>query len=390
MLLRLNSINPSSRLVARFSALALTLSLAACGGSNTTTTTTPNQTTGTQGAATTTPNAPSGAAQLISLEQPVALIGAGASFPAPLYQRWASDISGATKNLQIDYQSVGSGAGVERFVQGLVQFGASDVAMTDEEIAKVPNGVLLLPMTAGSIVLAYNVPDVAEVKLSQQNLIDIFLGKISNWNDPALATDNPGVTFPDLPIQVIYRSDGSGTTGVFTKNLSAMSEDWKNSVGEGKTVQWPVGIGGKGNEGVTAQISQTPGAIGYVEYGFAKSANLKTASLQNKAGSFVQANDESAAKTLEAVELPENLRAFITNPEGAESYPIVTYSWIMAYQKYDNPEMAKSVEALIQYGLTEGQKVSPQLGYVPLPPAVVKKVAAKADQISPDFTIKVE
>ncbi|OIP71059.1 MAG: phosphate ABC transporter substrate-binding protein PstS [Oscillatoriales cyanobacterium CG2_30_40_61] len=390
MLLRLNSINPSSRFVARFSALALTLSLAACGGSNTTTTTTPNQTTGTQGAATTTPNAPSGAAQLISLEQPVALIGAGASFPAPLYQRWASDISGATKNLQIDYQSVGSGAGVERFIQGIVQFGASDVAMTDEEIAKVPNGVLLLPMTAGSIVLAYNVPDVAEVKLSQQNLIDIFLGKISNWNDPALATDNPGVTFPDLPIQVIYRSDGSGTTGVFTKNLAAMSEEWKNAVGEGKTVQWPVGIGGKGNEGVTAQISQTPGAIGYVEYGFAKSANLKTASLQNKAGSFVQANDESAAKTLEAVELPENLRAFITNPEGAESYPIVSYSWIMAYQKYDNPEIAKSVEAVIQYGLTEGQKVSPQLGYVPLPPAVVNKVAAKADQISPDFTIKVE
>lgn len=386
MLFRLNSINPSSRFVARFSALALTLSLAACGGTNTTTTTAPTSTTGTEGGTNTT----SGAAQLISLEQPVALIGAGASFPAPLYQRWASDISAATKNLQIDYQSVGSGAGVERFVQGLVQFGASDVAMTDEEIAKVPNGVLLLPMTAGSIVLAYNVPDVAEVKLSQQNLIDIFLGKITNWNDPALATDNPGVTFPDLPIQVIYRSDGSGTTGVFTKNLAAMSEDWNSTVGEGKTVQWPVGIGGKGNEGVTAQISQTPGSIGYIEYGFAKSANLKMASLQNKAGNFIQPNDESAAKTLEFVELPENLRAFITNPEGAESYPIVSYSWIMAYQKYDKPEMAKSVEAMIQYGLTEGQKVSAQLGYVPLPAAVVKKVAAKADQISPDFTIKVE
>ncbi|WP_027254801.1 phosphate ABC transporter substrate-binding protein PstS [Planktothrix agardhii] len=384
----LNSIRSSSRFVARFSVLALSLSLAACGGSNTTTSTAPNATPGTEGAANNTP-APS-PAQLVALEQPVALIGAGASFPAPLYQRWASDISSGTKNLQIDYQSVGSGAGVERFVQGLVQFGASDVAMTDEEIAKVPNGVLLLPMTAGSIVLAYNVPDVAEVKLSQQNLIDIFLGKITNWNDPALATDNPGVTFPDLPIQVIYRSDGSGTTGVFTKNLSAMSEDWKNSVGEGKTVQWPVGIGGKGNEGVTAQITQTPGAIGYVEYGFAKSANLKTASLQNKAGSFVKATDESAAKTLESVELPENLRAFITNPEGAESYPIVTYSWIMAYQKYDKPEIAKSVEAMIQYGLTEGQKTSAQLGYIPLPAAVVKKVAAKADQITPDFTIKVE
>jgi phosphate transport system substrate-binding protein len=384
----LNSIRSSSRFVARFSVLALSLSLAACGGSNTTTSTAPNATPGTEGAANNTP-APS-PAQLVALEQPVALIGAGASFPAPLYQRWASDISAATKNLQIDYQSVGSGAGVERFMQGLVQFGASDVAMTDEEIAKVSQGVLLLPMTAGSIVLAYNLPDVGEVKLSQQNLVDIFLGKISNWNDPALATDNPGVTFPDVPIQVIYRSDGSGTTGIFTKNLTAMSEDWKNTVGEGKTVQWPVGIGGKGNEGVTAQISQTPGAIGYIEYGFAKSANLKMASLQNQAGNFVPPTDESAAKTLEAVELPENLRAFITNPEGAESYPIVTYSWMMVYPKYENPEIAKSVEAMIQYGLTEGQKVSGQLGYVPLPPAVVKQVAAKADQITPDFTIKVD
>ncbi|MBD2480458.1 phosphate ABC transporter substrate-binding protein PstS [Planktothrix sp. FACHB-1365] len=393
MLFRLNSINPSRQFVAKCSALALSLSLTACGGTNTTTTA-PNPTTGTQGTPTATnttaPNTTSGAAQLISLEQPVNLVGAGATFPAPLYQRWFSDIGGGTKNLQIDYQSVGSGAGVERFVQGLVQFGASDVAMKDDEISKVTNGVLMLPMTAGSIVLAYNVPELAELKLSQQNLVDIFSGKITNWNDPALATDNPGITLPDLPIQVVYRSDGSGTTGVFTKNLSAMSEDWKNSIGEGKTVQWPVGIGAKGNDGVTAQINQTPGAIGYVEYGYAKSANLKMADLQNKAGNFVKPTDAAAAKTLEAVELPEDLRAFITNPDGADSYPIVTYSWIMAYQKYDNPEVAKSVEAMIQYGLTEGQKISPELGYVPLPPAVVKKVAEKADQISPDFTIKVE
>ncbi|CAD5930035.1 Phosphate-binding protein PstS [Planktothrix tepida] len=394
MLFRLNSLNPSRQFVAKCSALALSLSLAACGGSNTPTTQAPSPTTGTEGTPTATnttaPNTTSGAVQLISLEKPVNLVGAGATFPAPLYQRWFSDIGAGTKNLQIDYQAVGSGAGVERFVQGLVQFGASDVAMKDDEIAKVTNGVLMLPMTAGSIVLAYNVPDLAELKLSQQNLVDIFSGKITNWNDPALATDNPGITLPDLPIQVVYRSDGSGTTGVFTKNLSAMSEEWKNSVGEGKTVQWPVGIGAKGNDGVTAQINQAPGAIGYIEYGYAKSANLKMADLQNKAGNFIKPTDAAAAKTLESVELPEDLRAFITNPEGADSYPIVTYSWILAYQKYDNPEVAKSVEAMIQYGLTEGQKISPELGYVPLPPAVVKKVAEKADQISPDFTIKVE
>lgn len=392
MLFRLSSLNRSRQFAAKCSVLALSLSLAACGGTNTTTA--PSPTTGTEPTSTATnttaPNASSGAAQLISLEQPVNLVGAGATFPAPLYQRWFSDISGGTKNLQIDYQSVGSGAGVERFVQGLVQFGASDVAMKDDEISKVANGVLMLPMTAGSIVLAYNVSDLAELKLSQQNLVDIFSGKITNWNDPALATDNPGITLPDLPIQVVYRSDGSGTTGVFTKNLSAMSEEWKNSIGEGKTVQWPVGIGAKGNDGVTAQINQTPGAIGYVEYGYAKTANLKMADLQNKAGNFVKPTDAAAAKTLESVELPEDLRAFITNPDGADSYPIVTYSWVLAYQKYDNPEVAKSVEAMIQYGLTEGQKISPELGYVPLPPAVIKKVAEKADQISPDFTIKVE
>jgi len=383
MLFRLNSINPSGRFVARFSVLALSLSLAACGGSNTTTPAANNTT-----SSTTTPDATS--AQLISLAQPVNLVGAGATFPAPLYQRWFTDISRGTQNLQIDYQSVGSGAGVERFVQNLVQFGASDVAMKDEEISRVGNGVFMLPMTAGSIVLAYNVPNVAELKLSQQNLVDILLGKITNWNDPVLATDNPGVTFPDLPIKVVYRSDGSGTTAVFTSNLSAMSEDWKNSVGDGKTVQWPTGIGARGNEGVTAQIGQIPGAIGYIEYGFAKTGGLTMADLQNKAGNFIKPSDESAAKALEYAELPENLRVFITNPEGAESYPIVTYSWILAYQKYDNPEVAKSVEAMIQYGLTEGQKISPQLGYIALPPTVVKKVAAKADQISPDFTIKVD
>ncbi len=398
MLFRLNSIYPSRSVVAKVSALALSLSLAACAGGNTNTTTTaPSPTSGgeatsatgstTNGTATT---GSTGAAQLISLEQPVNLVGAGATFPAPLYQRWFSDINGGTKNLQIDYQSVGSGAGVERFVQGLVNFGASDVAMKDEEISKVANGVLMLPMSAGSIVMAYNVPELNELKLSQQNLVDIMSGKITNWNDPALATDNPGVTLPDLPIQVVYRSDGSGTTGVFTKNLSAMSEEWKNSIGEGKTVQWPVGIGAKGNDGVTAQINQTPGAIGYVEYGYAKSAGLKMAALQNKAGSFIQPNDQSAAKTLEAVELPDDLRAFITNPDGADAYPIVSYTWMLTYQKYDNPEVAKSVEAMIQYGLTEGQKVSGELGYVPLPPAVVKKVAEKADAISPDFTIKVD
>jgi phosphate transport system substrate-binding protein len=263
--------------------------------------------------------------------------------------------------------------------------------MKDDEIQKVGDkGVMLLPMTAGSIVLAYNLPEVTgEVKLPRQVYTDILLGKITKWNDPKIAAANPGVTLPDQAITVVHRSDGSGTTGVFTKHLSAISPDWKSKVGDGKTVQWPVGVGAKGNEGVTAQIQQTKGAIGYVEYGYAKNNNLKFASLENKGGKFVTPNDQSAAKTLESVQLPDNLRAFISDPEGADSYPVVTYSWLLVPKKVADPEKAKALEAMVEYGLTDGQKVSSELGYVPLPKNVVEKVAAAADQISPDYKISV-
>jgi phosphate transport system substrate-binding protein len=291
----------------------------------------------------------------------------------------------------VNYQSVGSGAGVEQFTQNTVDFGASDVAMTDEEIAKVKKGVLMLPMTAGSIVLAYNLPGVEGLKLSRDTYVGIFLGKITKWNDPAIAKDNPDLKLPDKPITVVHRSDGSGTTGVFTKHLSAISPEWKSSIGDGKTVQWPTAgkfIGGKGNEGVTAAIQQNEGAIGYIEYGYAKNNNLTMASLQNKAGQFIAPNDESAAATLAAVELPTDLRAFITDPEGEKSYPIVTYTWILAYKKYDDPQKAIAMEGTIQYGLTKGQQQSAALGYIPLPASVVEKVAKAADQISPDYQIK--
>ncbi|NES08330.1 MAG: phosphate ABC transporter substrate-binding protein PstS, partial [Okeania sp. SIO2F4] len=246
-----------TRITAKVSAVALTIGLAACGGGD------------------------GGGGQ-------VSLVGAGASFPSPIYQRWFQDLSNSDSSLQVDYQSVGSGAGVERFTQELVDFGASDVAMKDEEIAKVGRGVILLPMTAGSIVLAYNLPDVSGLKLSREVYVDILLGKITNWNDPKIAEINPDLTLPDRAITVVYRSDGSGTTGVFTKHLSAISPEWKENVGEGKTVQWPVGIGGAKNDGVTAQIRQSEGAIGYVEYGFAKSAGLNMASLENSSGNYVE------------------------------------------------------------------------------------------------------
>lgn len=377
---------PPSRLISSLSILALTISLGACGGGTTTSDTGSTEGTGTETASEPTEKPP--------LQGNVALTGAGASFPAPLYQNWFVQLNSEIPELQVNYQSVGSGAGVEQFTTGTVDFGASDVAMKDEEIAKVSKGVLLLPMTAGSIVMAYNLPGVEGLKLSREAYVGIFDGNITNWNDPKIAEINPDLTLPDQPITVVHRSDGSGTTGVFTKHLSAISPEWETAIGQGKSVEWPTSkgkfIGGKGNEGVTAAIQQNAGAIGYVEYGYAKNNSLTMAALENQAGNYIEPTDASAEKTLDAVILPENLREFITDPAGDESYPIVTYSWILAYKQYDDPQKAIAIEAMIEYGLNQGQEASAQLGYVPLPPSVREKVAAAADEISPDYTIKVK
>ncbi|ERN41064.1 phosphate ABC transporter, phosphate-binding protein [Rubidibacter lacunae KORDI 51-2] len=332
-----------------------------------------------------------GAITELALSSNIALNGAGASFPAPLYQRWFQEFSNAQSELQVNYQSVGSGAGVEQFTQGTVDFGASDVAMTDEEMAAIERGTILLPMTAGSVVLAYNVPGVESgLNLSRDNYTGILLGEITKWNDPAIAADNPDVELPDQQITVVYRSDGSGTTGVFTKHLSAISSDWSEKIGEGKSVDWPTGVGAKGNEGVTAQITQTPGAIGYIEYAYAKLNEVPFAALENQEGNFILPSDESASLTLAAVELPDNLRAFITDPEGADSYPIVTYTWMLVYGSYEDPDTAKSIEATIEFGLNQGQDIAPELGYIPLPQNVRERVAAAADVLSPDYEIVVK
>jgi len=378
---------PSYRLVSLFSLLTLTLSLTAFGGGQNEAAT-PNATKAPTG------DQPAPTAINVDLKNNVSLTGSGASFPASLYHNWFVKLNEAVPKIQVNYQSVGSGAGVKQFTKNKVDFGASDVAMKDEEIAKVSKGVLMLPMTASSIVLAYNLPNVKGLKISQANLADIALGKISKWNDPKLVADNPDLKLPHSPIIFVHRSDGSSETGVFTKYLSAISPEWKSSIGDGKSVQWPTAkrkfIGGKGNEGVTAGIQQNVGALGYVQYGYAKFNYVTMANLQNKAGQFVQPDETSASETLATVELPENLRAFITNPDGEKSYPIVTYTWMLVFKKYDDPEKAKAMEAMIQYGLTEGQKQSAELGYVPLHATVVEKVAAAADAISPDFQISVK
>jgi phosphate transport system substrate-binding protein len=354
------------------SAAALAFSLTSCGGGTGAPTAT--------GGSTSSPA--SGASSPVVTEN-VTLSGAGATFPAPLYQRWFSDFNKTNPAVTVSYQSVGSGAGVKQFTSGTVDFGASDVAMKDEEIKAVPKGVLMLPMTAGSVVLAYNLPDLkAPLKLSREAYVGIFQGKIKKWNDPAIAKANPGVKLPDTAIKVVHRSDGSGTTAVFTKFLSAVSPDWKSSVGDGKTVNWPTGTGAKGNEGITAQIQQNQGSIGYVEFGYAKQNGLTFASLENKAKAYVEPSEQSAQATLSAVKLPDNLRAFIVDPEGKDAYPIVTYTWLLAYKTYDSPAKAKALKAVIDYGITDGQKVSSELGYIPLPPDVVTKVKAAADTIA--------
>ncbi len=312
---------------------------------------------------------------LAQAQAAMTLQGTGATFPAPLYQKWFTEYNKAHPDVEVNYQALGSGAGVKQFQQHLVDFGASDAAMSDEEIAAVPEGVVLLPMTAGAVVLAYNLPDLTQpLRLSRDAYVGIFLGKITQWNDPAIAKANPGVTLPATKIQPVVRSDGSGTTFVFTSHLSAISEAWKSGPGAGKSVNFPSAVAGKGNPGVAALVKQTPGAIGYVEYGYAIQTHMPMAALENKSGKYVMADLQSGKDALASVQLPANLRAWITDPAGSQSYPIVTYTWLLCYKKYKDPQKLETLKAVIDYGLDQGQGFSADLGYIPLPPNVIEAV----------------
>ena len=313
----------------------------------------------------------------------VKLQGAGASFPAPIYSKWFKNYSAAHPAVQIDYQSVGSGSGVKSFIDKTVDFGASDAAMTPEEIGRVDPalGVQLLPMTAGSIVITYNVPGVKDLKLSRKAYSGIFLGTIKKWNDPIIAKDNPGVNLPDAPINVVVRADSSGTTFVFSQHLSAISPDFAKSPGTSKMPNWPVGTRSKGNEGVTASVKTTPNSIGYIEYGYAKSQDMPMAILENKSGVFVPASTASGQAALASVQVPENLIVWVPDPEPKDAYPIVTYTWLLVNKKYDKSK-AGVLRDLLKYGLSDGQKDAEPLGYIPMPAPVVQKVGAAIDTIT--------
>lgn len=312
---------------------------------------------------------------------PVTLQGSGASFPAPLYSRWFKDFGAQNAAVRVNYQATGSGAGIKAFTAGQTDFGASDAAMTDAEIKEAKDNVLLVPVTAGAVVLAYNLPGVSELKLSREAYAGIFLGEIKSWNDPKIKATNPDAKLPAQTISPVHRSDGSGTTFVFTQHLSAVSEKWKKGPGTGTSVEWPGGVAGKKNDGVAALIAQTPGAIGYIEYGFAVSSKQPMASLENKAGKFVAPTLASAAAALKNVELPADLRAWVTDPTGDDVYPIVTYTWILAKKKYDDAAKGSAIKQLLKWCLSEGQKTSESLQYVALPEAVATRVSKAVDEI---------
>ena len=292
------------------------------------------------------------------------LDGAGATFPAPLYQAWFQTMAGETGN-QVNYQAVGSGSGVRQYIAGTVDFGASDGAVSDEK-QTIP--MVHIPMTGGAIVPAYNMPG-CEVKMTQTQLADVYLGKITNWSTFGCESKT---------IVPVFRSDGSGTTKGFTNSLSAFSPEWKENVGTGKAVKWPAGVGGKGNSGVAAQVKQVPGAIGYLNYGYVTGDKFQQVSLQNKAGNYVKANAETSAAGLSRIVLDDQLRGADANPAGANAYPIVSLTWVLAY-----PESKEGVKETLRYMLSEkAQAMSDGLGYVPLPEDLRQKALAAVETIN--------
>jgi len=314
----------------------------------------------------------------------VSLNGAGSTFAAPMIQRSFFEYAKLHPGVQGNYQSIGSGGGIKQFTDGTVDFAASDAAMTDEQAAKVSRGVLFVPFTAGSEVLAYNLPGVQSgLKLSRKVYTDMFLGKLTKWNDPQIAALNPGVKLPDIPVTIAHRSDGSGTTYIFTNHMSAISPEWKEKVGVNTAVSWPVGVGGKGNEGVTAQIQQTAGAIGYIEYAYAVQNKISFAQLENKSGNYIEANPKTASNSLSQIKLPENFRAFEPDPSGADSYPIVGFTWLLVYKTgYTDAKKLDTLKDFIKWGLKDGQKIAAeQLNYVPIPSSISDRVIAAIDQI---------
>jgi phosphate transport system substrate-binding protein len=307
--------------------------------------------------------------------------GAGATFPYPIYSKWFDEYAKVDPSVRFNYQSIGSGGGQKQILAQTVDFGASDGPMSDDNLAKAPGKLLHIPTVAGADVVAYNLPGNPALKLDGNAIAGIFLGQIKKWNDPKITALNPGVTLPDQEIVVVHRSDGSGTTYIWTDYLSKISPEWKTKVGTNTSVNWPTGIGGKGNEGVAGQIKQTPGALGYVELIYAVQNKMPYADVKNPAGNFVKPSLESVTAALATADIPDDFRFSMTNAPGQDAYPIAGATWLLVYQQQENAAKGKKLVEFLKWSLTDGEKMAKDLQYAPLPESVQQRVLKRIEEI---------
>ena len=305
------------------------------------------------------------------------LNGAGATFPNPIYSKWFSEYHKAHPDVQINYQPIGSGGGIRQLTAGTVDFGATDGPMTDEQLAQAKQKILHIPTVLGAVVPAYNVPGIGgDLKFTGEVLANIYLGKITTWNDAAIAKLNPGINLPAQQIVVNHRSDGSGTTFIFTDYLSSVNSEWRTAVGKGTSVKWPVGLGGKGNEGVAGNVRQMPGSIGYVELIYAVQNHIPYGVVQNKAGEFVKASLESTTAAAASAKMPPDFRVSIVNAPGKEAYPICSFTWLLIPQQSKEAAKGKILQDFLTWMLDTGEGMTKELTYAPLPNEVAEKVRA--------------
>ncbi|HYY14379.1 MAG TPA: phosphate ABC transporter substrate-binding protein PstS [Chthoniobacterales bacterium] len=307
--------------------------------------------------------------------------GAGATFPYPIYSKWFDEYAKVDPSVRFNYQSIGSGGGQKQILAQTVDFGASDGPMSDDNLSKAPGKILHIPTVAGADVVAYNLPGNPALKFDGDTLAGIFLGQIKKWNDAKIVALNPGVNLPDQEIVVVHRSDGSGTTFIFTDYLSKVSREWKEKVGSNTSVNWPTGVGGKGNEGVAGQIKQTPGALGYVELIYAIQNKMPYASIKNAAGNFVKPSVESVTAAIATAQIPDDFRFSMTNAPGADSYPIAGATWLLVYEQQKDSTKGKKLVEFLKWALTKGEDMAKQLDYAPLPAEVRERVLKRVDDI---------
>ncbi len=308
--------------------------------------------------------------------------GAGATFPQPIYTKWFDAYSKVDASVRFNYQGIGSGGGQKQILSETVDFGASDGPMSDENLAKAPRTLWHIPTVAGAVVVSYNLPGNPKLKLDGATLANIYLGKITKWNDPAITAQNSGVDLPAQDIVVVHRSDGSGTSYIFTDYLSNVSSEWKEKVGKNTSVNWPAGLGGKGNAGVAGQVKQSPGAIGYVELAYAKQNSLPYADMKNFSGAYITPSIESVVEALATATIPADFRFSMVNPPGAKAYPIAGATWLLVYQQQKDAAKGKKLVEFLKWAFTDGEKMAASLDYAPLPANVQDRVLKQIALIS--------